>query len=287
MDRADIRGIVEATYPDENDYTLRNWTSQLFCFRHKIAVGDLVVLPRMNGQYAIGHITGEYAYRSDTEDGMRHIRSVDWSRTEVPRETFRPDLLQSLGSLLTVFELRRFDAAQRLALVAEGSDDPGRPDDGEPGASLTGRRVLIERARDHDSDTQEPVTLTVRRLLELWGAERRDRATVARIRRDLDEAGLLSVPPFTEGTQDSVIALIVAGAEPDEDGPSQLSRIARSAVTEAPSETTPVSRADGVDSAELSGAAGRLRSGARRRELPTTTYRPTRCASTRAPASTS
>ncbi|MFI1200680.1 CBS domain-containing protein [Streptomyces sp. NPDC020883] len=255
---------MQTAYPDENDYTLRNWTGQLFRFRHEIALGDVIALPRMNGQYAIGRVIGEYAYRSDADDGMRHIRRVEWVETGLPRDTFRPDLLQSLGSLLTVFELRRFDAARRLAQVMEGSGDPGRPEDGEPGASFEGRRQLFDQARAHEGGTGRPAKLTIRKLLELWGAERRDAPSVARIQRDLDDAGLLCVPLFTEGALDSIVTVLVAGAEPAEDGSSQITRIARSATVDPTNLTASSPEDDEVDSAEMSGVVERVSMAARR-----------------------
>ncbi|MEV0261956.1 CBS domain-containing protein [Streptomyces sp. NPDC050617] len=264
--RSAIRHVVDAAYPGENAYTRGNWTGQLFRFRHEMAVGDLVVLPRADGAYAIGFVTGEYAFWPGEPDGMRHVRRVDWRIRELPRDTFRPDLLQSLGSLQTVFELRRYDAARRLAEVVQGNADPGRPDDGEPGASLVARRQLIERVRDEDRQAAEPTRLTVRKLLELWDAERRSPTAVARIQRDLDDAGLLSIPPFTEGTLDSVIAVVAAGEEPVVDGATLLTRLARAeAVGEpagAPShgESTPEAR-------DMSGVVQRV-VGATRTDLP-------------------
>ncbi|MFM9369904.1 CBS domain-containing protein [Streptomyces sp. Da 82-17] len=261
-----IRRVVDSAYPDENAYTRGNWTGQLFRFRHEMAVGDLVVLPRADGAYAIGAVTGDYAYRSDEPDGMRHVRPVDWKATEVTRDAFRPDLLQSLGSLQTVFELRRYDAARRLTQVVLGHPDPGRPDDGEPGGSLVARRQLVERVRDEDRQAAEPVRLTVRKLLELWDAERRSPAAVARIQRDLDDAGLLSIPPFTEGTLDSVIAMVAAGEEPVTDGATLLTRLARAEAVGASAgalsaeESTPEAR-------DMSDVVQRV-VGATRTELP-------------------
>ncbi|MCX5206867.1 hypothetical protein OG897_36390 [Streptomyces sp. NBC_00237] len=268
--RADIQRMVRDAYPEENDYTRRNWTGQLFRFRHEMTVGDLIALPRMTGQYAIGHVAGAYTYQPDNEEALRHIRPVAWARKDVPREAFRPDLLQSLGSLLTVFELRRFDAARRIGLIVNGEPDPGRPDDGEPGWAIEGRRQLMEQVRDRESGDGEPVTLTVRKLLELWNAARRNSDSVARIRRDLDEAGLLSVPPFTEGTLDSRVTIFAVGAEPDREGPSRLTRIARSGSGElnrggrpdpGPGDVAAEAPASGPSSStdgDLSGAAARV-----------------------------
>lgn len=90
-------------------------------------VGDIVVLPIKNTPYlAIGRLAGEYKYLADNEDpGRRHIRTVDWARTDIPRVALRQDLLHSLGAFLTVCKVERNDAAWRLEQVLLTGKDPG------------------------------------------------------------------------------------------------------------------------------------------------------------------
>ena len=54
----------------------------------------------------------------------------------------------------------------------------------------------------------DPEEMTVRELLRLWGARRRYRATVERIRRDLEAAGLVTEPDFTTEQLDAAIRIV-------------------------------------------------------------------------------
>jgi restriction system protein len=224
--RDEIRGAVAAAYPDEGPYTIGNWTGQLYRFVHEIQPGDLVVLPLKSWLVAVGRVTGDYEYRAEATDGMRHVRRVEWLVTDTDRQAIQSDLLDSMGSLLTVFELSRFGAAERVAVLAEGKPDPGRPDADEFAATLTEPAKLYEEVRRRSAD--QPLTLSIRDFLAVWGAQRRYPAATEQIKSDLAARGLVTVPPFTEGTLDSQIAVLAGGAEPDESGTSAVTRLSGS-----------------------------------------------------------
>ncbi|WP_407288160.1 CBS domain-containing protein [Streptomyces sp. BP-8] len=221
--REDIKAAVAAAYPDEGPYTVGNWTGQLYRFAHEIQPGDLVVLPLRSSRVAIGRVAGGYEYQAEAVDRPRHVRRVEWLVKDIDRQAIQPDLLDSMGSLLTVFELSRFSAAERTAALAEGKPDPGRPDADEFAASLTEPTKLYEEVRRRTAD--EPLTLSVRDFLAIWGVQRRYPAAVEQIKNDLDERGLVTVPPFTEGSIDSKITVLAGGAEPDEAGTSAVTRL--------------------------------------------------------------
>ncbi|MFF2023009.1 CBS domain-containing protein [Streptomyces sp. NPDC058171] len=221
--REDVKAAVAAAYPDEGPYTVGNWTGQLYRFVHEIQPGDLVVLPLKSWLVAIGRVTGGYEYRGEVADGPHHVRRVQWLIKGIDRQSIQPDLQNSMGSLLTVFELSRFGAAERVAALAEGKPDPGRPDADEFAAGLTEPTKLYEEVRRRAAD--EPLTLSIRDFLAVWGAQRRYPAAVEQIKSDLDERGLVTVPPFTEGSIESKIAVLAGGAEPDEAGTSAVTRL--------------------------------------------------------------
>ncbi|KOT38093.1 hypothetical protein ADK41_16970 [Streptomyces caelestis] len=229
--RDDIRAAVAAAYPDEGPYTIGNWTGQLHRFVHEIRSGDLVVLPLKSSRVAIGQVTGGYEYRTEAAEGMRHSRRVEWIVEDLDRQEIQSDLLDSLGSLLTVFEISRFGAAERVAALAEGKPDPGRPDADEFAATLTEPTKLYEEVRRRGD--VEPLTLSIRDFLAVWGVQRRSPASTEQIKNDLRERGLVTVPPFTEGTLDSRIAVLAGGAEPDESGTSAVSRLSSGELTAA------------------------------------------------------
>ncbi|WP_405954875.1 CBS domain-containing protein [Streptomyces phaeochromogenes] len=221
--RDGIRAAVTAAYPEEGPYTVGNWAGQLHRFVHQIRPGDLVVLPARSGLVAVGRVTGDYEYRPEAADGMRHARRVDWLVTDVDRQSVQSDLLDSMGSLLTVFELSRFGAAERVAALSEGKPDPGRPDADEFAATLTEPAKLYEEVRRRSAD--QPLTLSIRDFLAVWSVQRRYPAVTEQIKSDLAARGLVTVPPFTEGTLDSQIAVLAGGAEPDESGTSAVTRL--------------------------------------------------------------
>ncbi|MYZ37567.1 MULTISPECIES: CBS domain-containing protein [unclassified Streptomyces] len=176
--------------------------------------GDLIVLPLKAGTIAIGYLTGDYLFRAEAAPGLRHVRSVTWKRTDVPRTGLRADLRATLGSLLTVSELRRLDAVKRLSMLAAGDSDPGNPD------APAGLRLLERPAQLADKVAEapagRPVELAVRDLLSIWDfVSRSDKAT-ATIRRDLDELGLAVVPPITEVPSiDHIVRVVPIGLAPE------------------------------------------------------------------------
>ncbi|WP_306339624.1 restriction endonuclease [Streptomyces sp. AS13] len=124
----DLKAELAKAYPRENPRVLGNWRGQLWRFRAVMSPGDLIVLPLKAGDIAIGCLTGDYQFRAEAAPGLRHVRTVTWKRTDVPRSDLRADLRATLGSLLTVSELRRLDAVKRLTEIAAGNSDPGNPD---------------------------------------------------------------------------------------------------------------------------------------------------------------
>ncbi|MEV7866573.1 CBS domain-containing protein [Streptomyces sp. NPDC088124] len=109
-----------------------------------------------------------------------------------------------------------------MAALADGKPDPGRPDADEVAAGLTEPAKLHEEVRRRPEG--EPLTLSIRDFLAVWGVQRRYPAAVEQIRSDLDQRGLVTVPPFTEGSLESRIAVLAGGSEPDASGTSALTR---------------------------------------------------------------
>jgi restriction system protein len=209
--KIDIRAVVESTYPDASPARIANWTGQLWRVIAEIATGDFVVTPlRREPKIAIGRVAGEYSYRPDSPPGLRHVRKVEWIRT-VPRKAVQQDLLDSMGSLLTVCRLERFGAAERIAALASSGVDPGPPGD-DADTSIGSKRELAERAAD--SSPGEPLRISVRDLLAVWGAIRRSASTVAQIEEELTDLGLTTRPAFTDGGIDDKIIIVPVGEEP-------------------------------------------------------------------------
>jgi restriction system protein len=216
--KIETRAVVESTYPDASPARIANWTGQLWRMINGIAVGDLVVTPlKLRQKIAIGRIAGNYVYRADAPPGFRHVRKVEWLRKDIPRKAVRQDLLDSMGSLLTVCRLERFGAADRIASLASSGTDPGPPGD-DADARISSKRDLAEKAAA--SPTGEPLRISVRELLDVWGAKRRSASTATQIEQELADLGLTTRPSFTDGGIDEKVAIIAVGEEPKKDDPS-------------------------------------------------------------------
>ena len=92
----------------------------------RVSRGELIVLPlKTTSQIALGTVKEGYKFRNDDDARKRHVISVDWQRTDVPRTAVKQDLLHSLGATQTVCQITRDDGAWRLRRVMETGEDPG------------------------------------------------------------------------------------------------------------------------------------------------------------------
>ncbi len=121
--RDQLRSLLQATYVGEKPKTLSNWESQIWPFLAVMEKGDPIVLPlKKRSGFALGRIKGPYNYA--THGGERlHTRPVEWVR-EVPRSAFAQDIQSSFGAFLTVFQVFRNQAEQRVVAVMAGNADP-------------------------------------------------------------------------------------------------------------------------------------------------------------------
>ena len=145
-DRDAILEHLEEVMPNGGRNRLRNFAAQLNQFAHTIQVGDLVVMPRkLTDGVAIGEVTGNYVFSA--EDPYKHSRPVSWSEESVPRDTFKQDLRYSLGAFMTICEVRRNSALDRVRAVLETGTDPG---------SLLGKQGLTPpQPSDEDADAED------------------------------------------------------------------------------------------------------------------------------------
>lgn len=141
--------IVKAAKPELRPRAAGNYAGQLWAFAVAMKVGDLVVLPRkLTSQVALGRVKGPYKYEN-VMGIMRHIRPVEWLRPEVPRSVFAQDLLNSFGAFMTVCNISRNNAEDRIAAVLANKPDPGFvPTPGKPFKADT--EILGSDAAGHD-----------------------------------------------------------------------------------------------------------------------------------------
>ncbi|WP_223840048.1 CBS domain-containing protein [Saccharopolyspora pogona] len=208
--------MIEDSYPGDSKATVANWTGQLWRLVAEIQESDHVVMPlkTRSQQIAIGRVSGPYRFDSDAPPGFQHVRAVDWIRKDVPRDSVQRDLLDSMGSLLTICRLQRFQAAERVAALAAEGVDPGPSADEHERHGVRTPRELVDKAVA--ADPKSPIRLSIRELLACWGLVRRTPANIAAIETDLSELGLTTKPPFTEGWIDNVVEIVPVGEEPGE-----------------------------------------------------------------------
>ena len=119
-DFAGMRKIVRDLYPDETAARVGNTTGQFWAFALAMKAGDWVITPHKNKPtIAIGEVTGGYQYDSSAPPLYRHSRSVKWLNQDIPRSDFDRDLLYSLGAIMTVCEVKRNNAEQRVRAMAK------------------------------------------------------------------------------------------------------------------------------------------------------------------------
>ena len=124
-DRGAVSELIDQAYPNAIGASNANRTAQLTAFVLRMQKDDIVVLPLKTrpGQIALGRVKGRYAYQ-EIEGVQRHTRLVEWVRSDVPRSSFRQDLLYSMGAAQTVCQIQRNEAESRIAAVLSGDLDP-------------------------------------------------------------------------------------------------------------------------------------------------------------------
>lgn len=122
--REKLTELMREAYPDASNYKLGNYVGQVWAFKSRIQPKeDLVVLPlKTRSVIAIGRPTGPYEYCAENPEGARHTRPVEWIRTDIPRTAFDQDILYSLGAFMTVCQIRRNKAEERIKAVLEGRE---------------------------------------------------------------------------------------------------------------------------------------------------------------------
>ncbi len=133
----------------------RTGADQLWRFYTEVNPGDVVALPRKRtGEVAVGRINGPYAYQPELAgSGAPHTRSVEWQVTNIPRSNFDRDLLNSLGSQLTLSQPGAPNAEARIRQIANIYLELETAPTGEP---ETTQDDAMATARDDGAVSMEP-----------------------------------------------------------------------------------------------------------------------------------
>ena len=146
-----ILGHLQEALPDQGRNRLRNFAAQLNQFVNRIEIGDFVVMPRkVTNGVAIGTVTGGYEFDEDSD--FKHSRAVEWKEESLPRDTFKQDLRNSFGAFMTICQIKRNAALNRVKAVLETGRDPG---------SLLGKQGQVPKpqpvngAEDEDTEADD------------------------------------------------------------------------------------------------------------------------------------
>ena len=111
----ELRASLAAYYPDEKLGTIKNWSSQIWPFAHRMEIGDWVVLPsKKKASIHFGKLKGNYVFHPEGPDPYFHSRQIEWFATDIPRSNFDQDLLYSFGAFMTICRISRNNAEQRI-----------------------------------------------------------------------------------------------------------------------------------------------------------------------------
>lgn len=172
--KGELEEHFKEVYPEASKNKVANHVGQLWAFRKKIEIGDLVTVPlKTQAAIAIGKISSDYQYRTDLGRDLPHTRQVEWIKTDIPRTAVDQDLLYSFGAFMTVCQVKRNNAENRIRALLEGEPAPLTPvEEGEeepetPDVEQIGRDQILEhisrKFRGHD------LAILVEALLQAQG----------------------------------------------------------------------------------------------------------------------
>jgi restriction system protein len=119
---------IRNTYPEYKEGAVPVAAGVLYRFVHEMKAGDLVLYPhRPDSTLAFGWITSDYRWQASAEL-HRHRRDVEWLESGVPRQEFSQAALYEIGSLVTLFTVKRH-ANEFLARLGKApTDDVAAPE---------------------------------------------------------------------------------------------------------------------------------------------------------------
>jgi len=202
-DRDAILAHLEKALPGAGPNRLKNFAAQLNQFAHTIQVGDLVVMPRkLTNGVAIGQVTGNYIY--DANDPYRHSRSVKWLEVSVARDVFKQDLRHSFGAFMTICEIKRNSALDRVRAVLKNGLDSG-PLLGTQGTTASPVHDEDAEAADYAADVED---IANQQIISLIKSEFAGHALADLVAEILDAEGYTTKvsPPGADGGVDILAA---------------------------------------------------------------------------------
>ncbi len=112
------QGVAKA-YPDDKPGAVPVNAGQLYRFVHTMCVGDLVIYPsKIDHQIHIGKIASAYTYAPMIDSGFPNMHKVQWCAS-APHKSFSLGALHEMGSLATLFQVKKYAGEFRSVLDGE------------------------------------------------------------------------------------------------------------------------------------------------------------------------
>ncbi len=138
-------------YPDK-EKSIPTWASMINNFINKISIDDYVLTYDPSSRiYYIGKVVGEYFYNKKTSN-CPHVRKVDWETQKISRDVLSNDTKNSLGSTLTLFQLKKEQEKEILELLNK-KEHPAKDSNEIKEENQENAKMLIENAKENLKDT--------------------------------------------------------------------------------------------------------------------------------------
>jgi restriction system protein len=114
-DKESVRNALQKNYENIATSRINRWIPQIWYFRSRISVGDLLAMPiKRKRFFFIGEVVGNYEFLGEGDQPYKHVRKVNWFDTEVQRADLDNDLRHSLGCLMAICKIKRDNAVERI-----------------------------------------------------------------------------------------------------------------------------------------------------------------------------
>ena len=150
--REELLAKYQEIFHDAERRRMANHVGQLWAFVRRIKINDLVLVPlKTQSAIAIGKITSDYTFTEEYGQDMRHVRKVNWIKTDLPRTAFEQDLLYSFGAFMTVCQITRNDAENRVQAILRGDRTITDDDEVIEGQSADVEQIARDQILKHIS----------------------------------------------------------------------------------------------------------------------------------------
>ena len=124
-ERSELIDLLEERDPDAKIGKLRNHASQIWPFVFSMEEGDWVILPSKSQPVIhIGKIMSDYHQNAEGPNPFFHYRNIDWFAQDIPRSNFSQDILYSLGAFMTICQIKRNNAVERIQAMSKNNWQP-------------------------------------------------------------------------------------------------------------------------------------------------------------------